>query len=144
MALDHDRLLHDRLHGCGQGSGHDVVDATGRKRVDDGDGMRGKSRLREQRCGRKRNRGGPDDEMTPRDFAPPCGIAATMMLTTEQAARQVSDAISAPARRRTTGSEQKPCQCDELLSFGAAAGSGFFSGPKAPPARSAAQPGPGL
>jgi len=38
---------------------------------------------------------------------------------------------SALARRRTTGSEEKACQYDELLSFGAAAGSGFLSGPSA-------------
>jgi hypothetical protein len=54
--------------------------------------MRRKSRLREQRCGRKRSRGGPDDEMTAIHLVPPCGIAPTMMLKTEPAARQVSDA----------------------------------------------------
>src|SRR4029077_1091305 len=71
---------------------HDVIDATGRKRVDDGDGMRGKSSLREQRCGRKRSRGGPDDETTAIHVVPPCGIAPTISFKTEPAARQVSDA----------------------------------------------------
>src|SRR5262249_62360782 len=43
---------------------HDIVGDAGRKRVDDGDRMRGKSFLRECRCGRERARGGGDEETT--------------------------------------------------------------------------------
>ena len=71
LGLDHDRLLEDRLHGRGQRPRHQVVDAAGRKRVDDGDGMRGKSLLRECRSGRERGRGGPDDEATAIHVLPP-------------------------------------------------------------------------
>src|SRR5262249_44362359 len=64
LGLDHDRLLEDRLHGRGQRPRHDIVGAAGRKRVDDGDRMRGKSLLRECRSGRERARGGSDEETT--------------------------------------------------------------------------------
>ena len=64
LGVDHDRLLEDRLQGGGQRPRHDVVEPAGRKRVDDGDGTRGISLLRECRSGRERGRGGSDDETT--------------------------------------------------------------------------------
>jgi hypothetical protein len=71
LGFDHDRLLEDRFHGRGQRPRHDVVEASGRKRVDDGDRTRGKSLLRECASGRERGRGGSDDETTAVHVVPP-------------------------------------------------------------------------
>ena len=71
LGFDHDRLLEDRLHRAGQRPRHDVVEAAGRERVDDGDGMRGKSLLGKCRSRRECGRGGADDETTAIHALPP-------------------------------------------------------------------------
>ena len=67
FGFDHHRLFDDRLQrGC-ERPRHEIVDATWRKRVDDGDGVRGKGVLREGRphrdCACRSGRA--DDETAP-------------------------------------------------------------------------------
>src|SRR5665647_2428864 len=64
LGFDHDRLLEDRFELRRDRPGYGVVCAAGRKRDQDGNGMRGKSILRESRPGREGSggSGGADDE----------------------------------------------------------------------------------
>ena len=61
LCLDHHRLLEDRLEHRRERSRHQIVDASGRKRIDNGDRVRGKRLLRQHRPGGKCG-GGADDE----------------------------------------------------------------------------------
>src|SRR4029450_70879 len=71
LGFDHDRLLEDRLHRACQRPRPDVVEAAGRERVDDGDGMRGKGLLGKCWSRRECGRGGADDETTAIHALPP-------------------------------------------------------------------------
>ena len=64
LRLDQHRLLQDRFQRGGERSRHEIVDAAGRKRIDDGDRPRGKRLLRECRSGCEQGRGASDDELT--------------------------------------------------------------------------------